>query len=89
MVIFFTHRTSWIYQTDTRGLMKDLAANYRPMFTLRTNAIIVVQPARRGIASLFPVELMHRRKYEVACEFLVGADGGHSESCHNGSGSGS
>lgn len=71
---FFSHtKDPWIYQTDTRGLMKDLAAKLPSNVTLRTSTVFT------GTDEVF-VQLMHMgKKYFVSCRFLVGADGGHSK----------
>lgn len=88
---FFSHtRQPWIYQTDTRGLMKDLAAQLPANVTLRTGtAFTGIHAAdknpdggRRIVRPRFihEVELLHQgKKYSVGCRFLVGADGGHSK----------
>ena len=70
---FFSHtKEPWIYQTDTRGLMKDLAAKLPANVTLRTGTAFI------GVQK--DVELLHAgKKYSVGCRFLVGADGGHSK----------
>lgn len=71
---FISHtREPWIYQTDTRGLMKDLAAKLPGNVTLRTGTVFI--DASDGVA-----HLMHAGgKYDVKYRFLVGADGGHSK----------
>lgn len=78
---FFSHTEHpWIYQTDTRGLMKDLAAQLPSNVTLRTSTVYVGATREGHRQSVSRVELMHQgKKYEVACKFLVGADGGHSK----------
>lgn len=79
---FFSHtKEPWIYQTDTRGLMKDLAEKLPANVTLRTGTVFTgVEGTGRGEHSVRTVQLMHRgKKYSVGCRFLVGADGGHSK----------
>ncbi len=76
---FFSHtKEPWIYQTDTRGLMKDLAAQLPSNVTLRTGTVFAGAKDSRGL--VHEIELMHQgKKYSVGCRFLVGADGGHSK----------
>jgi len=83
---FFSHtKEPWIYQTDTRGLMKDLAAQLPSNVTLRTSTVFTGadKVAGEGDAAKHAVQevhLMHQgKKYSVECKFLVGADGGHSK----------
>lgn len=76
---FFSHtKEPWIYQTDTRGLMKDLAAQLPANVTLRTGTAFAGVKDSRGL--VHEIELLHQgKKYSVGCRFLAGADGGHSK----------
>lgn len=79
---FFSYtKDPWIYQTDTRGLMKDLAEKLPSHVTLRTSTVCTgAEGAGRGAHTVHTVHLMHMgKKYSVGCRFLVGADGGHSK----------
>ena len=68
----------WIYQTDTKALVKALADKLPPNVTLRTKTVFlgVTDPSR-------PVKIRVRsqgsEEEEIDIRFLVGADGGHSK----------
>ncbi len=75
----------WIYQTDTKALVKALADRLPPNVTLRTKTVFLGvnntdQPTRVRVRSLGSDE------EEIDIAFLVGADGGHSKvaQCVNG-----
>jgi flavin-dependent dehydrogenase len=68
----------WIYQTDTKGLVRRLAD------TLPSNVELKVATAFVGIddpkgVSIITLQDSKGQKYEVTTRFLVGADGGRSK----------
>lgn len=68
----------WIYQTDTRALVKALAESVPPNVTLRTKTVFLGgddpdHPTHVRVRSL------GQEEEHIAIRFLVGADGGHSK----------
>ncbi len=76
---FSTTSEPWIYQTDTRGLMKHLAETLPGHVTYESSALLVgVDRAIDGSVQAVDV-LQNGVKQRVATRFLVGADGGRSK----------
>lgn len=81
---FFVSHTSkpWIYQTDTKALVKALADS------LPKNVTLWTKTAYLGVekSEAFQKEIAHKiqllrdgKKFTIEGKFLVGADGGHSK----------
>ncbi len=71
-------REPWIFQTDTKALVRALADALPPNVELRTATVFlgVDDPERPTRVTL---QSKGRAAEEVECRFLVGADGGHSK----------
>lgn len=79
---FKTHFTStvdepWIYQTDTRGLIAELARTVPDSVTLAFKTAYVSSHAQDGGIELVTLKTAEGNR-EVQCKVLVGADGGSS-----------
>ncbi len=76
---FSTTSEPWIYQTDTRGLMKHLAETLPEHVTHESSALLVGVD-RAEDDSVHAVDILQGGvKHRVATRFLVGADGGRSK----------
>jgi flavin-dependent dehydrogenase len=79
---FFSHTSKpWIYQTDTKALIKNLADRVPKNVTVRTKTAFTdingTDISERGVQE---IHLLHGgTKETVQTKFLVGADGGHSK----------
>ena len=80
---FTTHFVSrvaepWIYQTDTKGLIRALAETLPNNVTLRTSTVFLGtnNPSHPTTAT---IRSMGKETEEISIKFLVGADGGHSK----------
>lgn len=77
---FFVSRVAepWIYQTDTKALVKALADTLPSNVTLRTSTVFLGTDRPEN-----PTKVMIRsigsETEEIGIKFLVGADGGHSK----------
>lgn len=74
---FISHTDhSWIFQTDTKGLVQALAKNLPDNVTLQAATTITALDNKENPHEL---ELLSAgKKTKVTTKFLVGADGGHS-----------
>ncbi len=77
---FSTTSEPWIYQTDTRGLMKHLAETLPAHVTYESSALLVGvdRAADDGLVQAVDI-LQNGVKYRITTHFLVGADGGRSK----------
>ena len=69
---------AWIYQTDTKGLVKHLGDSLPDHVTLRTSTTLI--GVHREEETIQSIEVTTKGKKEtITCKFLVGADGGRSK----------
>lgn len=68
----------WIYQTDTKGLVRRLAETLPSNVELKTSTVFVGLDDPRAVSNV-KLQTSQGEKYEVATRFLVGADGGRSK----------
>lgn len=80
LVDMFTSTVSapWIYQTDTKALVKALANSLPGNVTLRTKTVFLGVDSPDAPTSI-RVRSMGGTEETVPVKFLVGADGGHSK----------
>ncbi len=78
---YFVSKTTepWIYQTDTKGLVKKLADTLPPHVTLRTSTVFLDAAREGDLVQTVQVQTMGQEKETVQTRFLVGADGGRSK----------
>lgn len=76
----FISRTGepWIYQTDTKGLVRRLAETLPSNIELRVATAFVGIDDSKGVSTI-TLQDSKGGKYEVTTRFLVGADGGRSK----------
>ncbi len=74
---FFSHTSDpWIFQTDTRALVKHLADTLPPNVTFRPSTTYIGSHGSPIVSSV--TLLTNNERYEVGALFLVGADGSRS-----------
>lgn len=77
---YFVSTTSqpWIYQTDTRALIKNLAADLSENITLKTSTVFLGVDDPENV-SIIKIQSKGQAVEEVKTRFLVGADGSRSK----------
>ena len=73
-----TVKEPWIYQTDTKALIRSLADTLPQNVTLKTSTVFLTSNRPHNPTSA-TIRTLGQEPEEISLKFLVGADGGHSK----------